>query len=538
MSASGTGGARASGLLETERTPPPPPPAPPLSPEPEVHRPSTGWGLPLAVLIIGMFMSILDTSIVNVAIPVIQKQFGVSTESIQWISTSYTLTEGVIVPMSAWLGARVGLKRLYIWSLVLFTVASALCGLSGDLGTMIFFRIMQAIPGGLIPVTCLTLVYRLVPRERIGAAMGLYGLGVVVAPGIGPTLGGYFVEYVDWRLIFYINVPIGILGALAAVVVLAKVPAEPDKPFDFIGFFCIAGSLFSLLLALEEGSSWGWTSYPVLILFAVAVNLMVLFVVVELQIKHPLLNIRIFAYWPFVNSLLLVSALSIGFFAELFYIPLFLQNAQGLTPWNTGLTLLPQAMTMMVLMPLAGQLYDRFGARWPAIIGLSLTGTGLLMLSRINIDISRPELIAGMMVMAAGLGLAFMPIMTGGLSTLPAATSDSGSTVNTLVQRVSSAFGLALMTAMVTANQAQFMADRSALLQSNGADADPRIVAMQAQGPSGLIPLWQQLTLQVQAQTYSNSFFIAGCVTLSGVVLALFLRRGAPATGAEKPMVH
>jgi EmrB/QacA subfamily drug resistance transporter len=564
MSTSSTGGARASGVVEGERgegeagntsvavadhsapaaangsgpSGPPPRRPPAWNPEPEVHRPPKGWGLPLVVLIIGMFMSILDTSIVNVAIPVIQKQFGVSTESIQWISTSYTLTEGVIVPMSAWLGARVGLKRLYIWSLVLFTVASALCGLSGDLGTMIFFRIMQAIPGGLIPVTCLTLVYRLVPRERIGAAMGLYGLGVVVAPGVGPTLGGYFVEYVDWRLIFYINVPIGILGALAAVVVLAKVPSEPNKPFDFIGFLSIAGSLFSLLLALEEGSSWGWTSYRVLILFAVAINLMALFVVVELQVKHPLLNIRIFAYWPFVNSLLLVSSLSIGFFAELFYIPLFLQNAQGLTPWNTGLTLLPQAMTMMVLMPLAGQLYDKFGARWPAIIGLLLTGTGLLMLSRINIDISRGELIAGMMVMAAGLGLAFMPIMTGGLSTLPAEVSDSGSTVNTLVQRVSSAFGLALMTAMVTVNQAQFMSDRSALLQGSGANADPRIIEMQAQGPAGLIPLWQQLTLQVQAQTYSNAFFLAGCATLGGVVLALFLRRGAPAAGADKPMVH
>jgi EmrB/QacA subfamily drug resistance transporter len=285
MSTSGTGRASATGVVETERTESadgatttavvarsaptaatrsgksgPPPSSPPRSPEPEVGRPARGWGLPLVVLIVGMFMSILDTSIINVAIPVIQKQFGVSTDSIQWISTSYTLTEGVIVPISAWLGARVGLKRLYIWSLVLFTVASALCGLSGDLGTMIFFRVMQAIPGGLIPVTCLTLVYRLVPRERIGAAMGLYGLGVVVAPGVGPTIGGYFVEYVDWRLIFYINVPIGIVGALAAMVVLAKVPGEPSKPFDFTGFFLIAGSLSSFLLAVEEGSSWGWTS--------------------------------------------------------------------------------------------------------------------------------------------------------------------------------------------------------------------------------------------------------------------------------------
>jgi EmrB/QacA subfamily drug resistance transporter len=503
-----------------------------------VQRPARGWGLPLVVLIIGMFMSILDTSIVNVAIPVIQKQFGVSTDSIQWISTSYTLTEGVIVPISAWLGARVGLKRLYIWSLVLFTVASALCGLSGDLGTMIFFRIMQAIPGGLIPVTCLTLVYRLVPRERIGAAMGLYGLGVVVAPGVGPTIGGYLVEYIDWRLIFYINVPIGIVGALAAVVVLAKVPSEPSKPFDFIGFLCVAGSLFSLLLAVEEGSNWGWTSYPVLILFALAVNLLALFVVVELQVKHPLLNIRIFAYWPFVNSLLLVSTLSVGFFAELFYIPTFLQNVQGWTPWNTGLTLLPQAMTMVVLMPLAGTLYDKFGARWPAIIGLLLTATGLFLLSRINVDISRGELVVSMVIMAAGLGLGFMPVMTGGLSTLPPDVADSGSTVNTLVQRVSSAFGLAALTAMVTANQAQFMSDRSALLQGSGTGADPRILAMQEQGPSGLIPLWQQLSMHVQTEAYSNAFFLTGCVTLAGVVLALFLRRGAPTAGAEKPMVH
>jgi EmrB/QacA subfamily drug resistance transporter len=503
-----------------------------------VRSPAKGWGLPLVVLIVGMFMSILDTSIVNVAIPVIQKQFGVSTDSIQWISTSYTLTEGVIVPISAWLGARVGLKRLYIWSLVLFTVASALCGLSGDLGTMIFFRILQAIPGGLIPVTCLTLVYRLVPRERIGAAMGLYGLGVVVAPGVGPTLGGYFVEYVDWRLIFYINVPIGIVGAIAAMVVLAKIPSEPNKPFDLVGFAFIAGSLFSFLLALEEGSSWGWTGYRVLILFAVAINLMALFVLVELQVEHPLLNVRIFAYRPFVTSLLLVSTLSVGFFTVLFYIPLFLQSVQGWTPWNTGLTLLPQAMTMVVLMPIAGTLYDRFGARWPAIIGLLLTGTGLLLLSRINVDISRGELIVSMVVMAAGLGLGFMPVMTGGLASLPPEVADSGSTVNTLVQRVSSAFGLAVLTAMVTANQAQFMADRSALLQGSGADADPRIIAMQAQGQSGLIPLWQQLTLHVQAQSYSNAFLLAAGVTFAGVLLALFLRRGAPSAGAEKPIAH
>ena len=180
----------------------------------EGSSPTRGWGLPLAVLIVGMFMSVLDTSIVNVAIPVIQKQFGVSAADAQWISTSYSLTEGIMVPISAWVGTRIGAKQLYIWSLILFTVASALCGLSDNLFFMILFRFAQGIPGGMIPVTCLIMLTRMVPKEKFGAAMGLYGLGVVVAPAIGPTLGGYFSEYFSWRLVYYVNVPIGILGEI------------------------------------------------------------------------------------------------------------------------------------------------------------------------------------------------------------------------------------------------------------------------------------------------------------------------------------
>src|SRR5882672_3555129 len=215
--------------------------------------PDANWGLPLAVVVVGMFMSILDTSIVNVAVPTIQKEFGTTTDDIQWISTAYTLCLGVIVPTSAWLGERVGLKRLYVISLLMFSAFSALCGMAGDLNSMIFYRILQAIPGGVIPVTCLTILYKMVPREKIGAAMGLYGLGIVVAPGVGPTLGGYLVEYVDWRLIFYINVPVGILGAIAAMAILPRFPGVATRRFDVPGFLCIASGLFALLLALSEG---------------------------------------------------------------------------------------------------------------------------------------------------------------------------------------------------------------------------------------------------------------------------------------------
>ena len=497
-----------------------------------------GWGLPLAVLIVGMFMSVLDLSVVNVAIPAIRRDLGASVESIQWISTAYSLTEGVMVPVSAWLGARFGLKRLYIGLIILFTVASALCGMANGLGALIGFRILQAIPGGVLPVTCLTILYRIVPREKLGAAMGMYGLGIVVAPGIGPTLGGYLVEHVDWRVIFFINVPVGILGAFAAAVVLKNFPAERSRPFDFAGFACIAGSLFALLLALEEGDNWGWTSYPVVMLFLAAITLMALFIVVELHVEHPVLDVRVFKHWPFVNSLLLISTMSIGLFAVLFYIPSFLQDAQGWTPWNTGLTLLPQAIVMAFLMPFAGLLYDRFGARWPAVIGMLLTGSGILFLSRINIDITRGELILGMVVMAAGLALGMMPIMTGGLSTLPPEVTATGSAFNTLSQRVSSALGLAVMTALVTDNNAQFMADRSTLLEGSGTNVHPQILQMQEQGPTALLSLWQEVSLQVQAQAYSSGFFLAGCVTLAGVFLALMLRSGRPAADGERPVAH
>jgi EmrB/QacA subfamily drug resistance transporter len=506
-------------------------------PAPATPAAGRGWGLPLVVLIIGMFMSVLDTSIVNVAIPVIQKEFGVSASNAQWISTAYSLTEGVMVPISAWMGMRFGAKNLYIWSLLAFTVASALCGLSDNLGFMIGFRILQGIPGGMIPVTCLTMLYRMVPREKLGAAMGLYGLGVVVAPAIGPTLGGYFSEYFSWRLVYYVNVPVGILGAVAAMIVLAAVPAQKNRPLDVIGFLSIAGALFSVLLAFEEGPDWGWTGYRVLILFALAVNLFGVFVIRQLHVSVPLINLRIFARPQFTLSLVMISLFSVGLFAEFFYVPQFLQAVRGFSPMQAGLALMPQALMLVVLMPITGQLYDKIGSRWLAAIGMGLAGTGLLLLSDINVDMTLPRLTLGMVVMASGLGLGMMPVMTGGLATLPDDLSDSGGAFNTLVQRVSSALGLGILTAMVTANRAQFMADRSTLVHG-GANGNPQINLMEQQGPKGLLPVWQHLSGMVQAQAYGTAFFVAGCLTLVGVVLAMFLPSGKPRGGGGAAVAH
>ena len=525
----------------------PPASAPPAAPAPAApaRGSATPWLLSLLVLVTGMFMSVLDVSIVNVAIPSMQKDFGATTDQIQWVSTAYSLALGVIVPASAWLGERLGLGRAYIGALVAFGAGSALCGLAWDINSMIVFRIIQAIPGGIIPVVALSMVYRLVPREKIGAAMGLYGLGIVFAPAVGPTLGGYLVEYVDWRLIFFINVPIGILGAIAALVWLPLPKGSKGKKFDFLGFTAIASGLFSLLLALSEGESWGWTSYPVLILFTVGTLCLALFVVIELEVDQPMLNVRIFKYWAFTNSLILIGVLSVGLFGVLFFIPLFLQQTQGLGAFDTGLLLLPQAVVMGVLMPLAGRIYDRFGPRIPAVVGLSILAIGTWMLRDLSVTSSWTDLRWILMFRAIGMGLAMMPIMTGGISAVPPDQVSGASAFNNVTQRTAAAMGLAALTALLGSRQAQQLADTGALMGlSSGGTGTAGAAAAAASGSSasaasgGMSPMLEHYMSYTQAQAAAfttaldNLMIVTSVLTGVGVVLALFLRNGpAPKTG-------
>lgn len=494
-------------------TPPAPPPAP-----------ARGWRLPLMVLIVGSFMSVLDTSIVNIAISRIQNEFGVTTDEVQWVANGYTLTLAVVVPLSSWLSDRFGLSRLYIVSLLGFGAGSALCGLAGTFDMLVAFRIVQALAGGILPVITLSILYKIVPRDKIGTAMGLYGLGVIVAPGIGPSLGGYLVEYVSWRLIFYINVPIAILGAIAAVMVLPRFPAGRAGRFDIAGFLTVSTGLFTLLLALSQGQSWGWTSYRVLILLTVSVLSLALFAVVELEVAEPLLDVRIFRYWPFTNSLLLISVLSIGLFAVLYYIPLFLQQALLLEPFTAGLTLLPQAVVMAALMPISGRLYDRIGPRWLAIVGLLIVAVSTYQMHQITLDTSREEIMFLLGFRAVGLGVGIMPIFTSGIAGIPPDMVGQGSAFNNVVRQASSSLGVAAFTAMLTLHQAQQLANRSELLPAG--TPTPQLGPPGTSPVEGMLALYQQTELRVFADSIDWLFIIVAILTAGGVVLAMFLRSG------------
>jgi EmrB/QacA subfamily drug resistance transporter len=316
------------------------------------------------------------------------------------------------------------------------------------------------------------------------------------------------------------------------VLVLREFPRVAGRRFDLLGFVTVATGLFSLLLALSEGSTWGWYSYRILILLTASVLSLALFVVIELEVTQPLLDIRVFRYWPFTNSLLLIAVLMIGLFGVLFYIPLFLQQVQGLGAFDAGLTLLPQAVVMGVLMPITGRLYDRIGPRWPAFIGLTIVAAATYLMHNLTVDTSREQLVLWLMLRAVGLGLAMMPIMAGGIAVIPTAQVSAASAFNNVAQRTAGALGIAVLTAILTTQQAQQLAGRAALLPAG--TAVPHIGGPTVPDWMGAYALYQQTQLQVFVGGLDDLFLIAAGLSALGALGALLLRSGpAPATPAS-----
>jgi EmrB/QacA subfamily drug resistance transporter len=518
------------------REAPAPAPAPVPSPAPAAAPASArGRLLPLSVVVVGMFMAVLDTSIVNVAIPHIQTQFGGSNDDVQWVVTAYTLSMGVVVPVSGWLGDRFGLRRIYNLALVLFIAGSALCGLAWGLNILVAFRILQAIGGGLLPAISMAMVYRIAPRDRIGTAMGLYGLGIVFAPALGPILGGYLVEYVDWRLIFYINVPIGVLGLVAAIAVLPRFTSGTAHRLDALGFATICSSLFALLLALSEGSNWGWTSYRVLGLFAFGTLALAAFVIVELSVEQPMLDVRLFRYWAFTNSTILIGILMAGLFAGFFYVPLFIQEGQGTGAFETGLLLLPSALVTAVLMPISGRLYDRVGSRWPASIGLLITAYGTYLMHNLGPDTTRGQVVMWMSIRSLGMGLAMMPIMTGAMAVIPTAMVARASALSNIIQRSSAALGLAVLTSVLTSQQAQQLNGRAALLPAV-APGSTSLQGVASGGQQGLLGLMRGVEVWVFGGAIDDLFLLTAGITAVAVLFALMLPTQAARRGGGPPL--
>ncbi len=501
----------------------------------ESPRRERHWGVPLAVLVIGAFMAILDSSIVNIAIRKLESVFSVDTAQVQWVVTIYLLVLGVVVPAAGYLGERFGYRRVYITSLVVFTIGSALSGLAWGLQVLTVFRVLQALGGGLIMPITMAMVYRIVPRQKIGTAMGFWGLAIIVAPAIGPTLGGYLVEYVNWRLIFYINVPIGIVGVFLALLYVPPFPRITGGRFDATGFVVVAGGLFGLLLALSEGQTWGWGSESIVLLLMGSGLLLLFFVLWELRVPQPLLDLRVFRFGSFGLSNILVVLVTVAMYSGIFYVPLFLQTIAGFGAMKTGLIMMPAALASAIMMPVSGRIYDKIGARPLVFAGMTLLAVTTYLLHNLSANTSVGDVVFWLTLRGFGMGMAMMPVTTAGMSAVPTEHVGGASAINNIMQRVAGSFGLAALTALLerqAAMHAQMLA--SAYTPVSGS-------AMQlVQGLHGLfaregIPGVQaaQLTVttlygMVQQEAFvmgmDDVFVAAALFIVAGAILALALK--------------
>lgn len=407
----------------------------------------------LMTLIIGAFMAILDGSIVNVAVPRMMSIFGSTADQIQWVITGYLLASGVVVPVTGYLSDRYGCKTLYILSLGAFTAGSALCSLAWSNDSLVVARVIQAIGGGMMMPVSMAMLYYIVPRDKIGMALGIWGIAAMVAPSIGPTLGGYLVDNFSWHWIFTINIPIGIAAVFLSMAVLEETPKKSGLKADFPGIVLSALGCFALLLALSEGQDKGWTSLYIVNLFILAGFTLTLFVIWELITDQPMLDIRLFSNKTFAASLVCLSIATVGLFSAIFMIPLFVQNAQGLTPMQTGMMMAPAAMASGVMMPISGKLFDKIGALPLCLVGLSVTAITTFQLHTITYDISYRELQWILVERSLGLGLCMMPLTTAGMNTIPHFLIGRASALGNLVRQISASLGIAYLTYVMLQRQ-------------------------------------------------------------------------------------
>ena len=407
--------------------------------------------LALFVVVIGTFMSILDSSIVNIALPKMMAVFGMPLDDAKWILSCYTLTLGAIIPLTGYLQDTFGAKKIYMFALAMFTLGSLLCGFAWSGSTMIAFRVIQALGGGMIMPVGMSIIYQVFPRKKIGLALGFWGIAAMAAPAIGPTLGGYIIEKMDWRLIFTVNVPIGILGVVMAGIILKGVERKPFKSFDIIGFLSCTIAIVSILYVLGEGSSIDWSDIKNPILMTLGCLSLVLFVVNELTHPNPLLDLRVLKLFDFSISLIITSVLTLALMGGAYILPLFLQNIRGYTAMQTGIIMLPSALVVGVMMPISGSAFDKVGAKPLVIPGLIILAISSYELANaISMDSSQSHIIFITCMRSVGLGLAMMPISTVGMNAVKKELVGRASALNNTIRQIAGALAVTIMSTIMT----------------------------------------------------------------------------------------
>lgn len=481
------------------------------------------WIVSLTVML-GMIMAIIDATIVNVALPTIAGNLGATIDDAAWIATGYLLSAVIIMPLNGWLTAYFGRKNFYAACIAIFTVSSFLCGTAHNIWQLVFYRILQGIGGGALQPTAQALLFETFPPKERGGAMAIFGLGAMFGPAIGPLLGGWIVDNATWPLIFFINIPIGIVAFLMT---LAFIPSphylqKPKGGLDLFGLFLLVAGLGSLQYVLERGQTDDWySSSEITILTIVAIGGVVWFLVKALTDRHPLVDLRAFRFREYTIGNVLYVILGFGLYGSTLIMPLFFQEMAGMTAFETGWVLLPGAIATAISMVIAGRILNRVDNRILIAIGMGLTALSSWMLGFLNQDTGYWNVFWPRVVQGLGLGLLFVPISTLMLAPIPLEELASASGVSNLVRQIGGSFGIAILTTLLARETAYAWSNLAAGVTSLQGHATGTVTALVAQ--------------QAQIIAYNYDFRIVAVTFLLLMPLVFFMRPPRRARGGTAP---
>jgi MFS transporter, DHA2 family, multidrug resistance protein len=435
------------------------------------------WLIAVSVML-ATVMEVLDTSVANVALPHIAGNLSATTEEATWVLTSYLISNAIILPATSWIGKYIGRKRFLIICIVIFTIASALCGAAPNLTVLIIARILQGMGGGALQPIAQSVLLESFPPAKRGAAMAFYGMGIVVAPIIGPTLGGWITDNYSWRWIFYINLPVGLIAAFMANAFVEDPPYLKDqKPgqIDYIGFGLMALGLAALELTLDLGQQRDWFESSVIVFTtAMSVVSLVGFVIWELTTPEPIVNLRVFLNRNFAVGCALIASVGVVLYGSTALLPLFLQTLLGYPAVESGIAVSPRGIGSIISMVVVGRLIGKIDARILIVFGFSVLAYSTYMFVGINLYIAQSNIIYPMIISGFAMGFVFVPLTTMSMATLPQEQIGNASGIYNLMRNTGGSIGIAIMTTLLARN-AQV---HQAALTQHTTEYDPAFQAM------------------------------------------------------------
>ncbi|GEB34167.1 MULTISPECIES: DHA2 family efflux MFS transporter permease subunit [Brevibacillus] len=466
----------------------------------------------LGVIIAGAIAALLNQTLLNVALPKLMEQFHITTSTAQWVITIYMLVNGVLIPTTAFLMEKYTTRQLFISAMSLFAAGTLICGIAPSFSIMLIGRVVQAAGAGILMPLMTNVIFNMFPADRRGSAMGIVGIAMVFAPAIGPTLSGWIVEHYSWRLLFFVVLPIALIVLVTSFFVLKNVTETQNPKLDSWGVVLSTIGFGGLLYGFSSAGAAGWRSAEVIGMLLVGCISLGAFVWRQLSIDHAMLEFRIFQTPAYTLAVLISLMVNMSLYSGMILLPVYVQNILHFTPVQSGLLLLPGSIIMGIMSPITGKLFDKFGAKWLALIGLIITIVTTYGFTKLSLSTSYSYLVTLYTVRMFGLSMLMMPVMTSGLNALPLQLNPHGTAMSNTINAIGGALGTALFVTIMTTKSAAHTAD---------------IVRSQHLNPADLAQM-QLATKQGIAMGTNDAFMIATLFTVIALVLALFLGNKTP----------